>query len=116
MERITVRFEIDAPGTNRHRVSVWDDEGALLSPPSADLPLELAVHDGETIWVEASVPSSATGSKRANRDEKRWELRAASDAHAVLNVGRKGKNGFGGTLMEIRVDGASQARGPKAHS
>lgn len=107
MDDITVRFDIDAPTMNRHRVSVWDDEGALLSPPSADLPDELSVHDGDTFWVEASVPGRPTRNNRAGRDERRWALQAATDAQAVLNLGRKGSH------IEIRVDGAAQRRTPR---
>jgi len=118
MAHVTVHFEIDAPMTNRHRVSVWNDEGGVLVPSSAAIPDDLLVEDGDTIWVEASVPGSATRANRANRDERRWELRASSDAHAVLEIGRKGKNGATGTRMQIRVDGAAPPRvrrGPQAH-
>ena len=94
---------------NRHRVTVWDDEGGLLSPPSADIPVDLSVHDGETFWVEASVPGPPTRRNRTVRDERRWELRAATDAQAVLNLGRKGK----GSHIEIRVNGAAQRRAPR---
>ena len=103
---MTVRFEIDAPDMRRHRVAVLDDNGAVLSPPSADIPVDLSVQSGNTIWVEASVPSSVR-SRRAERDERRWKLRAASNAHTVLNVGREGKHGASGTRIEIRVDGAA---------
>jgi len=107
VDHITVRFELNAPSMNRHRVSVWDGDGALLSPPSADVPVDLSVVDGETFWVEASVPGAATRRNRAGRDERRWELRAANDAQAVLNVGPKGGQ------IEIRVDGATQLRASK---
>ena len=109
-EEVTVRFDLHAPGMNRHRVSVWADDGGLLSPPSAEIPVELSIEDGATIFVEASVPAQPTRARRSGRDERRWELRAASDAHAVLNLGRKGKNGNTGTAIEIRVDGAAQRR------
>ena len=112
MDPITLRFQIVAPSMNRHRVSVWDDEGAMLSPPSADIPDDLSVVDGQTIWVEASVPGSVS-SRRAERDERRWRLRAGADAHAVLNIGRRGKTGSKGTHIEIRVDGAAQRQAPK---
>jgi hypothetical protein len=113
MEHITLRFAIDPPRMSRHRVSVWSDEGALLRSPSSEVPENLEVADGETIWVEASVPGTPTRNTRPERDERRWELRADPDARAVLNIGRKGKNGASGTHLAITVDGARQSNGAK---
>jgi len=55
--------------------------------------------------VEASVPSTPDRNL-PGRDERAWELRAAADAHRVLNLGKRAKNGRG-TAIEITVDGAS---------
>ena len=104
---VTVHLAIDAPqAMNRHRVSVWDENGLLLSGPTAEPTVDLSIRDGATIHVEASVPSTPKRNENGGRDEQRWELRAANDAHTVLNLGRKAKIGQG-TAIEIRVDGAA---------
>jgi hypothetical protein len=103
---VSVHIAIDAPQhMNRHRISIRDDNGGLLGGPSAERSLDLVARHGATLHVEASVPS-LPGRNRPDRDERSWELRAAPDAHAVLNVGKKAKNGVG-TRIEITVDGAS---------
>ena len=112
-EQITVRFAIEAPTMNRHRVSVWNDDGSLLCPASADVPTDLSVEDGATIWVEASVPAKPTRLRPEGRAEGRWALRAASDAHAVLKLGQKGAYGAS-RAIEIRVDGAAPHRGRRS--
>lgn len=105
-EDVRVHFAIDAPQQmNRHRISIRDGDGGLLSGPSAEKTVELVIRHGSTLHVEASVPS-APDRNLPGRDERTWELRAAADAHAVLNLGRKAKNGKG-TAIEITVDGAS---------
>ena len=71
--------------------------------------------DGETIFVEASVPAAPKRNRPPARDEGRWELRASADAQTVLNLGRKSTNGSG-TAIEIRVNGAEQQRPPKKGS
>jgi hypothetical protein len=115
-EKVIVHFALDTvPGMNRHRVSVWNDNGTVLSEPSAECPADLAVPDGETIFVEASVPAAPKRNRPPARDEGRWELRANADAQAVLNLGRKSTNGSG-TAIEIRVDGAEQQRPPRKSS
>jgi len=110
---VIVHFALDTvPGMNRHRVSVWNDNGTLLSGPSAESPADLSVGDGETIFVEASVPAEPKRNRPPGRAEGRWELRASADAQAILNLGRKRTNGSG-TAIEIRVDGAEQQRSPR---
>ena len=112
-EPVIVHFALDTvPGMNRHRVSVWNDNGTALSEPSAECPGDLAVIDGETIFVEASVPAEPKRNRPPARDEGRWELRASADASAVLNLGRKRTNGSG-TAIEIHVNGAEHQRAPR---
>jgi hypothetical protein len=86
-------------------LSVWDDEGALLSGPSAERTVDLVIRRGATFHVEASVPVQAKRNLPA-RDERRWALRAAADAHRVLQLGRVPKIGPS-TAIQITVDGAS---------
>ena len=105
-EEVSVHVAIDAPqNMHRHRISVRDDDGGLLSGPTAERTVDFVIRHGATIHVEASVPSTPDRNL-PGRDERTWRLRAAADAHAVLNVGRKAKNGKG-TAIEITVDGAS---------
>jgi hypothetical protein len=112
-EPVIVHFALDTvPGMNRHRVSVYNDNGTLLSGPSAESPADLSVGDGETIFVEASVPAEPKRNHPPARDEGRWQLRASADARAVLNLGRKRTNGSG-TAIEIHVDGAEHQRPPR---
>jgi len=106
LEDVSVHFAINAPQhMHRHRLSVRDDDGGLLSGPTAERGVDLIVEHGATLHVEASVPSTPDRNL-PGRDERTWQLRAAPDAHAVLNLGRKAKNGQG-TAIEITVDGAS---------
>ncbi len=115
-EPVIVQFALDTvPGMNRHRVSVWNENGTLLCEPSAECPADLSVPAGETIFVEASVPAAPKRNRPPARDEGRWELRASADAQAILNLGRKSTNGSG-TAIEIRVNGAEQQRSPKKSS
>jgi hypothetical protein len=104
-EDVNVHFAIDAPQhMNRHRITVRDDDGGLLTGPSAERIVDLTVRHGAMIHVEASVPAMPD-CNLPERDERQWSLRAAADAHAVLNLGRRAKNGIG-TAIEITVDGA----------
>ncbi|MBM3673068.1 MAG: hypothetical protein FJW86_12940 [Actinobacteria bacterium] len=106
LEDVKVRFAIDAPPhMNRHRLSVRDENGSLLSGPTAERSVDFVVRPGATLHVEASVPSTPDRNL-PGRDERAWELRAAADAHRVLNLGKRAKNGRG-TAIEITVDGAS---------
>lgn len=107
-DRVNVFFAINAPqAMNRHRVSVWDDDGCRLSGPTAESTVEVSIGLGQTIHVEASVPSMpARKTPVARRDEGRWQLRAATDAHTVLNLGQERTVGTGNAI-EIRVDGAA---------
>jgi hypothetical protein len=103
---VNVHLAVEAPQhMNRHRISVRDDDGRLLSGPSAERTVDLTVRRGATIHVEASVPSRADRNL-PGRDERHWRLRAATDAQVVLNLGRPAKNGVG-TAIAITVDGAS---------
>lgn len=106
LEDVSVHFAINAPQhMNRHRLSVRDEDGGLLSGPTAEKTVDFVIRQGATIHVEASVPATPDRNL-PGRDERTWQLRAAADAHAVLNLGRKAKNGTG-TAIEITVDGAS---------
>lgn len=105
-----VRFDVTTvPGLNRHRVSVWNDQGGLLRDSSAETPAEVTVRDGETIIVEASVPAERKRNKAHARDQARWRLRASATAKSVLKLGKTPKYGLG-SAIEIRVDGAEQNR------
>jgi hypothetical protein len=113
-EPVIVQFTLDTvPGLNRHRVSVWNADGGQLSPPSAEGPAELAVRDGETIFVEASVPAEPKKNKAPSRDEGRWRLRVSADATDVLKLG---KTRTKTSAIEIRVHGAEQSRAPRPSS
>jgi hypothetical protein len=113
-ESVIVHFALNTvPSMSRHRVSVLNADGTLLSGPSAELPAELRVNDGATLYVEASIPAEARRNQAPARDEGRWELRANADAHALLNLGRKRKTGAA-TTIQIQVDGAEQHKAPRA--
>ncbi len=105
---VLVRFALaTVPGMSRHRVSVWNTDGGLLRSSSAEMPEDLEVHEGTTFFVEASVPLEPRRNQRSRRDERRWRLRAASDAQAVLTLGgTRGRQHHGYPGVEIRVDGA----------
>jgi hypothetical protein len=106
--QVVVHFALDTvPGMSRHRVSVWDADGGLLCGPSAEIPDDVAVSEGTTLFVEASVPVETARNQTPKRDVKRWRLRACAEAHAVLTLGpgrTRGMKGIPG--IEIRVDGA----------
>ena len=108
---VIVKFDVTTvPGLNRHRVSVWNDQGGLLRDSSAETPAEVTVPDGETIFVVASVPAERKrNQKEHGREEGRWRLRASATAKDVLKLGKTPKYGLG-SAIEIRVDGAEQNR------
>jgi hypothetical protein len=111
-DRLTVSFALQTvPEFNRHRISVWSPDGAELSPPSAQGPVDVTVGEGATFFVEASVPA-LPGRKGSTRQHVRWELRAARDASALLCLGSTPTYGPSGTI-EIRVEGAEQQGKPK---
>jgi hypothetical protein len=106
---VIVTFALDAvPGMGRHRVSVWNDDGAMLCPPSAQSPADVFVREGATFFVEASVPRAASSKAIPSRDERRWPLRARRDATAVLKLGESPTYGLS-TAIEIHVEGAEQS-------
>jgi len=112
-DRVIVSFALDAvPGLGRHRVSVWNDDGAMLCPPSAQSPADVVVHDGELIFVEASVPRAAGRNRAPTRDQRRWPLRASRDGRAVLKLGEAPTYGLS-SAIEIHVDGAEQNGAPQ---
>jgi hypothetical protein len=109
---VTVTFALDAvPGMGRHRVSVWNDDGAMLCPPSADSPADVVVSEGDTFYVEASVPCSGGRKSSPARDNLRWPLRATRDGRAVLKLGEAPRYGLS-SAVEIHVEGAEQAGAP----
>lgn len=107
-DNVIVHFELGTvPGMSRHRISVWNDDGGLLAGPSAEIPEAVTVLEGSTLFVEASVPVETPRNKTPRRDEKRWRLRACTDASAVLTLGPGRKRGMKGIPgIEILVAGA----------
>jgi hypothetical protein len=111
-DRVVVRFALGSvPGMGRHRVSVWNDDGAMLCPPAAQSPADVFVNEGATFFVEASVPRAAGRNCVPSRDQRRWPLRARRNASAVLKLGETPTYGVS-TAIEIHVEGAEQSGKP----
>jgi hypothetical protein len=109
-ESVTVHFDLSSvPGMHRHRVSVWNEDGGLLRPSSAEPPADLEVTDGDTFVVEASTPIENKRKPTNDRDEARWRLRARQNSSAVLELGKSRFN-KGGIAVAIRIEGAEQIR------
>jgi hypothetical protein len=108
-DSVNVHFDLEAgPGMRRHRVSVWNDDGGMLRGPSAEPPADLSADDGTTLYVEASTPVVVGKTHTSRRDEKRWRLRVARGAHAVLELGKV--RGKPVAAISIRIDGAEHIR------
>src|SRR5690349_15957973 len=106
---VIVTFGIQAAGMQRHRVSVSSPEGAVLRPSCTESPDALTVNDGETFFVEASVPALPRRNQPPSREERSWELRASADAEDVLKLGRAPRYGPS-SAIEIHIRGARRHR------
>ena len=104
-----VTFGVRASGAQRHRVGVSSSEGAVLRAPCTEIPDGLTMNDGETFFIEASVPTLPGRNQLPSREERSWELRASASAEDVLKLGRSPRYGPS-SAIEIHIRGARRYR------
>jgi hypothetical protein len=107
---VDVRLVFDSvPSMGRHRVTVWDSDGAVCWLTGGPSPDSMRFEAGDVIRAEASI-APERGARSTARPSKEWRLRVQPGAKAVLRVGPKvSSSTFEG--LEFHVEGAALSRG-----
>jgi hypothetical protein len=109
-DQVDVRIVFDSvPSMGRHRVTLWDADGAVCWLTGGPTPESMRFTTGDMLRAEASI-APERGAASTTRPSKEWRLRVHPGAKAVLRVGPKvSSSTFAG--LEFHVEGASVARG-----
>jgi hypothetical protein len=107
---VEVRLVFDSvPSMGRHRVTVWNGDGAICWLTGGPCPDTMSFESGDMLRAEASI-APARGAASTTRPSKEWKLRVQAGSKAVLRVGPKvSTSTFEG--LEFHVEGAQLARG-----
>jgi hypothetical protein len=106
---VDVRVVFDSvPSMGRHRVTVWNGDGAVCWLTGGPCPDTMRFAPGDVLRAEASI-APARGAASTARPSKEWRLRVQPGAKAVLRVGpRVSSSTFEG--LEFHVEGAQVSR------